>query len=254
MRYVLLTSYDGTDFSGWQNQPGKRTVQSVMEEAASAIFGCRTPVTASGRTDAGVHALGQVAMLDAQTAIPPQRLAACFNRLLPPDVKTLKSGQAPPEFDVSRAAKRKTYCYRAYFAPSELPLFSRYSARLYSRPDPEKMRQAASLLVGEHNFAAFRSSGFTSKTSVREIYGIEIEERAEKFGTFYQISVTGNGFLYNMVRILSGELFAVGCGKEEGITQAFSTGDRKCLAKTMPPQGLTLMNVDYGVPLFGTEE
>ncbi len=254
MRYLLLTSYDGTEFSGWQIQPNRRTVQSVMEEAAAKIFGAPTPLTASGRTDAGVHALGQVVMLDGETTVPAEKLAACFNRLLPPDVKVLKSAAAPAEFEVTRHAKRKTYRYFAYFSETELPLYRRTHARLFARPDVEKMREAARLLVGEHDFAAFRSAGFTSKTSVREIYDLTVTEKEEPFGDFYAVTVTGNGFLYNMVRIISGELFAVGAGKEEGITRAFQTGERSCLAKTMPPEGLTLMKVDYGVPLFGTEE
>ena len=253
MRYLLLISYDGTDFSGWQIQPQKRTVQGVLSEAAKEIFGTETAMTASGRTDAGVHALGQVAHFDAITTIPAEKLAQCFNRLLPPDVKVLKSALAPEDFDCSRGAKKKTYVYSAYYAQTELPLLRRYAARLAWKPDVSKMRAAAELLLGEHDFAAFRSSGFTSKTSVREIYNVEIVEQSEKGHTLYQIKVTGNGFLYNMVRILAGELFAVGCGKEQMITKAFETGERKLLAKTMPPQGLLLEKVEYDTPLFGDE-
>lgn len=255
MRYLLLVSYDGTEFSGWQRQPNARTVQETVEEAADKIFGRKTPVTASGRTDAGVHALGQVIQLDTEgSTIPAERLAACFGQVLPLDVKVLKSVSAPADFDCTRSAKKKTYRYRAYYAETEHPLLRRYAARLERLPDLEKMKAAAKLLLGEHDFAAFRSAGFTSKTSVREIYGIEITRTNVPFATVFEIAVTGNGFLYNMVRILCGELFAVGCGKEEGITRAFESGDRACLAKTMPPQGLILEKVDYGVPLFGTEE
>lgn len=254
MRYLLLMSYDGADFSGWQKQPGKRTVQETVEEAARALFGAPCRVTASGRTDAGVHALGQVAQFDAGTKIPAERLAACFNRILPPDVKVRASAAAPEGFDCTRAAKRKTYRYLAYYAPAELPLARRYSARLLQRPDVPRMREAARLLVGEHDFRAFRSAGFTSKTSVRTLFSVTVSEREGEGGSFCSVTVTGNGFLYNMVRILAGELFAVGCGKEEGITAAFRSGERSALAKTMPPQGLTLMNVDYGAPLFGAEE
>ena len=254
MRYLLLLSYDGTEFAGWQKQPNKRTVQACMEEAAEKIFGKRTIVTASGRTDSGVHAWGQVAQLDADTTIPAEKLAACFNRLLPPDVKALKSAEAPADFDCTRGAKRKTYVYSAYYAQSELPLLSRYAARLPQEPDVEKMCAAAKLLIGEHDFCAFRSSGFTSKTSVREIYSVEISSKTEDGAKKYQIEVTGNGFLYNMVRIISGELFAVGCGKAEGVTRAFETGERHALSKTMPPQGLCLKKVDYGVPIFGAKE
>lgn len=249
MRVVLLVSYDGTDFCGWQRQPGRRTVQSVMEEAAREIFGKATVLTASGRTDSGVHAMGQVVMCDAETTIPPEKLAACFNRLLPDDVKVLES-RSLPGFDCT-GAKRKTYVYHAYHSATEQPLLRRYCVRLAGCPDPEKMSLAANLLVGEHDFAAFRSSGFTSKTSVRELFEVKTECIPVESFTLYRITVTGNGFLYNMVRIIAGELFAVGSGKPQGITEAFLTKDRSKLAKTMPPQGLCLLKVDYGLPIFG---
>lgn len=250
MKYLLLVSYDGTCFSGWQRQPAKRTVQLVLEEAGEALFHASCPMTASGRTDAGVHALGQVVSFGAETKIPASRLAPCFNRLLPSDVRVRASAEAEEDFDLTREAKKKTYRYTAYFAPTELPLAARYACRLSARPDLAKMEAAAQLLVGEHDFAAFRAADFTSKTSTRTIYSVKLEERHENGGTFYEIYVTGSGFLYHMVRILAGELFAVGCGKEEGITRAFQSGRRSALAKTMPPQGLTLMEVDYGRTLF----
>ena len=255
MTVALLVSYDGTHFSGYQRQAkGERTVQGVLESAALALFGAPTRVTASGRTDAGVHAAGQVCGLTAETAIPAEKLRECFNRLLPPDVRVLRSAAAPEGFDVSRAAKKKTYRYRAYFAASELPLLSRYAARLRERPDLAKMRGAADLLQGEHDFLAFSSTGSSAKTSVRTLYAVEISEETQNGHTMYEVEVTGSGFLYNMVRILSGEIFAVGCGKNpEDIPRAFETGARSCLAGTMPACGLTLVRVDYGFPLFGEE-
>lgn len=254
MRYLLSISYDGTEFSGWQVQKERRTVQGVLEEAAEEIFSAKTHVTASGRTDVGVHALGQVAQLDGETGIPARKLYCAFNRLLPSDVRVLASAPAPDGFDCTRAAKNKTYCYRAYFAPTQQPLLCRYAARLSQRPDLMKMRRSAELLFGEHDFAAFRASGFTSKTSVRTVFGVEIGKEQAGEAEVYSIAVTGSGFLYHMVRIIAGELFAVGCGKEEGITRAFLTGERSALAKTMPPEGLVLVKVDYGAPLFGAEE
>lgn len=255
MTAALLVSYDGTHFSGYQRQAkGERTVQGVLESAALEIFGTPTRVTASGRTDAGVHAAGQVCGLTAETSIPAEKLRECFNRLLPPDVRVLASAEAPEGFDVSRAAKKKTYRYRTYFAESELPLRSRYAARLKQRPDLSKMRTAADLLTGEHDFLAFSSSGSSAKTSIRTLYAVKISEETENGHTMYEVEVTGSGFLYNMVRILSGEIFAVGCGKDIGdIRRAFETGARSCLAKTMPACGLTLMGVDYGFPLFREE-
>ena len=254
MKILLLTSYDGTEFSGWQRQRERRTVQGELERAASALFGGIVTVKASGRTDAGVHALGQVVQLDVQTALPPDKAGICLNRLLPPDVRILKSAEAPCGFDCTRGVRQKTYRYTAYACPAEIPLLTRYAARLRAVPDLGRMREAAELLLGEHDFCAFRASGYTSKTSVRTLYGVNLEESPLPGGKLCSVTVTGNGFLYNMVRILAGELFAVGCGKREGITEAFASGKRSALAKTMPPQGLTLMKVDYGAPLFGAEE
>ncbi len=251
MRYALLIQYDGTFFSGWQLQKkGERTVQGEMERAAEEIFSLPTRVTASGRTDAGVHARGQVCTFDAVTTIPADKLPACFNCHLPPDVRVLACAVVPADFDCTRHAKKKTYLYRAYFAPCELPLCSRYAARLTAKPDVGRMREAAALLCGVHDFKAFSSSGSSAKTTVREIY--EIKVRVTQNGhTMYEVEVTGNGFLYNMVRIIAGELFAVGCGKPtQNILQALETGRRTFLAKTMPAAGLTLQNVDYGIPLF----
>lgn len=252
MRYVLLVSYDGTDFAGWQIQKSARTVQGTLEQAAAAAFGVPTKVTGSGRTDAGVHAMGQICHLDGESTIPPPRLLYRLNALLPSDVRVLKSAAAPTGFDCTRSAKRKTYVYSAYYCgESSLPLCDRYSARLERKPDLQRMRAAAKLIEGEHDFQAFCAVDSSAKTSVRTVYGIDVRETEKPYCTAYEIEVCGNGFLYNMVRIIAGELFAVGAGKgTDGICAAFSTGDRTRLARTMRPQGLTLKSVDYGFDLF----
>ena len=252
MRYVLLVEYDGTCFSGYQRQKkGERTVQSELERAAGEFFGVPVRVAASGRTDAGVHARGQVCQFDAVTTVPATKLRECLNPLLPPDLKILQSAQAPADFDCTRGAKKKTYAYRAYVAPCDLPLLSRYAVRLSLAPDPARMRAAAELLCGEHDFKAFSSTGSSAKTSIRTIFRISVEVSTRSGYPMYEIYTTGNGFLYNMVRILAGEIFAVGCGKDtEGIVRAFATGDRSLIAKTMPAAGLTLESVEYETPLF----
>lgn len=256
MRYALLLSYDGTLFSGWQKQKkGERTVQGVLEDAAEKIFGEQTAMHASGRTDAGVHALGQVVSFDAETTVPAQKLRECFNRLLPPDCKVLCSARAPDGFDPTGFAKQKIYRYTAYHAETEMPMLRRYAARLAGVPDLGRMREGGRLLTGEHDFAAFSATGSSVKTTVRTIERIEISCKDEGPAEIFSIEVTGNGFLYNMVRILAGELFAVGCGKEPVfIERALATGRRELLAKTMAPEGLTLVSVDYGFPLFGNRE
>ncbi len=256
MRFVLIVQYDGTFFRGFQRQAkGERTVQGELERAAGEVFGVPTRVSASGRTDAGVHALAQVCHLDAETSIPPERIANCMNLILPPDCKVTASYPAPEGFDCTRSVKRKTYRYRAYLSPIPLPMLSRYAARIGTRPDLVKMREAAALLVGEHDFKAFSSTGASAKTSVRTLYAVEICEKTEDGHTMYEIEVTGNGFLYNMVRILAGEIFAVGTGKStQNIVKALAGGPRNLLAKTMPAAGLTLVRVEYEAPHAAQEE
>lgn len=255
MRYVLLVQYDGTCFSGFQRQKEKRTVQGELERAAAEIFRAPVRVVGSGRTDAGVHARGQVCHLDGTTGIPAEKLAACFNALLPPDLKVLRSAAAPEGFDCTRSVKKKTYLYTAYFSGVPLPLMERYAARLPVCPDEHRMADAAHLLEGTHDFKAFSATGSSAKTSVRTLYGVSVGAERGPDAAIFRIRVTGNGFLYNMVRILAGELVSIGCGKGiERLKEAFSTGKRELVAKTMPAKGLLLESVDYGVPLFGAPQ
>lgn len=253
MRYALLVCYDGTHLSGYQRQKkGERTVQGELERAAGEVFGTPTRVTASGRTDAGVHALGQVCHLDGETSVPPEKLSICLNAFLPPDIKVYKSIEAPWGFDCTRPLG-KTYRYAFYTGECEIPLLSRYAAFVRGEVDIAAMREGARLLTGEHDFAAFCASGSSAKTTVRMLYSVEIE-REDGLVPRYFITVTGNGFLYNMVRILAGELVAIGQGKgTDALTRALASGERSLLAKTMPPRGLTLLHVDYGCALFGQE-
>lgn len=255
-RYVLLIGYDGTHFCGSQRQKNARTVQSVLEEAAEKVFGAPVTLAFSGRTDAGVHAAGQVCHLDGETSVPPEKLREALNRLLPDDVKVLKSALAPAGFDCTRSARQKTYCYRFYAAETQIPLLERYAARVEQTPDLAKMEGACPWFVGEHDFAAYRATGSSAKTTVRTIFALAVRSFTVYGGTMYEVRVTGNGFLYNMMRILAGELYAVGCGKasKENVDAAFRTGDRTLLYKTMPAKGLTLERVDYGAPLFGAAE
>ena len=246
MRYVLLVAYDGTHFCGWQVQNNGRTVQAELEGALSRLVG-KVRVTASGRTDAGVHAAGQVCHFDAESTIPPERLADGVNPYLPPDVKVLKSAAAREGFDANRTAKRKTYVYRLYFARRDDPLKERYAVRVGETLDFSRMEEAASMLEGEHDFKAFCASGSSVRTTVRTIYRIGFR-RAELF----EVRVTGNGFLYNMVRTIAGELVAVGAGRLtlSDLKYALETGDRSKVGKTMPAKGLTLESVDYGFQIF----
>ncbi len=255
MRYVILIAYDGTHFAGSQRQKNARTVQGELEVAAEKLFGTPARVCLSGRTDAGVHAAAQIAHTDGETPVPAEKLAEVLSRLLPDDVKALRSAAAPAGFDCTRAVRKKTYCYRFYCARTEHPLLARYAARLEGEPDLAAMRAAVPLLAGEHDFAAFRAAGSSAKTTVRTVFSLSVDRQTVYGVPMYAIRVTGNGFLYNMVRILAGELYAVGRGLSgpDDIRAAFATGERSKLWRTLPAVGLTLESVDYGFPLFGEQ-
>ena len=252
MTIALLVCYDGTRLSGWQTQANADSVQSALERAVHDAFSENVRIAASGRTDSGVHAAGQVCSLSLKNRIAPERVADALNRYLPEDVRVLESVAAPEGFDASRMAKRKTYRYRFYVSARQNPLKERYAAQLKRMPDPEKMRAAAKLIEGEHDFKCFCASGSAAKSTVRHVLSVQISLERSLGGDDIVLDVCGKGFLYNMVRIIAGTLAAVGEGKirAEDILRAFESGERALLGKTMPAKGLTLLNVDYGFPLF----
>lgn len=243
MRIKLCLSYDGTDFCGWQRQKNGVSVQQTVEDAVYNLTGEKVAVTASGRTDAGVHAKGQVAHFDTNANIPPEKIYKALNTFLPNGVKALSSEKASDDFDARKNAKRKTYEYSIYLSDTELPLKERYGARVYGDIDIEKMRSAAKLVEGEHDFKAFSATGGSVKTTVRTIFGITVEKSGEDI----KIRVTGNGFLYNMVRIIAGALIKAGKSeiKESDILKALETGNRDLLGETLPAKGLCLLKVEY---------
>ncbi len=274
MNAVLLVSYDGTALCGWQIQKNGRTVQGELEGALLRAFGVAARVTGSGRTDAGVHAAGQVCnfALPDTLSIEPGRIADALNAFLPPDIRVLQSARASEAFDACRAAKKKTYRYSVYFSRREHPLLERYAARVGQAPDPARLRACADLLEGEHDFAAFSSTGSSVKTTVRTVYSIALTPwQAAGGGSIgagggsiaagggsvggLHIDVCGGGFLYNMVRILAGALLDCGAGKLplSAVAAALADGKRDLLGKTMPAKGLTLLGVDYGFGLFGAD-
>ena len=249
MRFVLKIAYDGTAYAGWQRQKNAVSVQQVLEETIERALGENVRVTASGRTDAGVHAVGQVCHFDSETlTIPPERLPDCLNKYLPSDVRAVAGAKGKEGFDSNRSAKRKTYVYSVYEALREMPLKERYAVRVERLPSLSKLHDLAKLMVGEHDFKAFCASGSSVKTTVRTVYEIRFEEGFSYGSRDLKIFVTGNGFLYNMVRTMVGELFDIANGKrtEESLSTAFETGERGLLGKTMPAKGLTLFEVDYG--------
>jgi tRNA pseudouridine38-40 synthase len=243
MRVVLIVEYDGTDYCGWQCQPNGLSVQEVMENCFFEATGEKTVLTASGRTDSGVHALGQVVHFDTALEQPAESFKHVFNAVLPPDIKVRQSFEVAKNFHARYSAKKKTYVYRTYISPIELPLKRRFAAQIFGKIDMDKMLSAKKLIEGTHDFAAFCASGSSAKSTIRTVFSIDIERRGDDID-FY---VSGNGFLYNMVRIIVGTLLAVGYGKisESDVANAISFGERKNLGKTMPACGLTLCRVEY---------
>ncbi len=243
MRITLTVSYDGTAYCGWQIQPNGVTVQEVLQNAIFSLTGERVSVTGSGRTDAGVHAKGQVAHFDTESSIPPERFYLALNPLLPKDIKVIKSAIAPGGFDARKSAKRKTYCYTLYKSDVELPLIDGYAMRIDNGVNLDKMKEVAKLIEGEHDFKAFSRAGGSAKTTVRTVYKIDIADDGEKINIF----VCGNGFLYNMVRIIAGTLLVAGEGKLDGnsVKAMLETGRRVEGVKTCPAKGLCLVSVEY---------
>lgn len=248
MRYVLKIAYDGTAYAGWQRQKNATSVQERLEEAVYSALRANVRITGSGRTDAGVHAAGQVCHFDLENVrVPPEKMPDCLNRFLPPDIRALEGWAAKDGFDSNRSAKRKTYCYSLYVAEREMPLKERFAVRIDSAPAIEKLQAASQLLEGEHDYKAFCASGSSVRTTVRTVYEVRVEETQSFGGRDIKMYVTGNGFLYNMVRTMAGELLDLATGRRtaESLQRAYQTGDRSLLGKTMPAKGLTLMQVEY---------
>ncbi len=244
MTIKLTVSYDGTEYCGWQVQDHGISVQQILEDAVEKISGERVRVTASGRTDAGVHAEGQVASFSVQTnSVPAEKYFLALNTVLPSSIKVLNSELAEDNFNARRNAKKKTYRYSFYFSRTIKPLLDRYSTQLYLPVDIEKMKECAKLLIGEHDFKGFCSSQTEVKTTVRTIFQLDIES----VGEMLNFTVTGSGFLYNMVRIIVGTLIEVGTGKIElkDVEKMLLLGERSLGGKTFPAKGLCLMKVEY---------
>ncbi len=248
MRYVLKIAYDGTNYAGWQRQKNAISVQETLENALLSALKIDVRVTASGRTDAGVHAAGQVCHFDSnEITVPAERLPDCLNCYLPSDVRVTEGWLGGENFDSNRSAKRKTYCYSLYVSKREMPLKERFAVRIDAAPSIEVLRENARLLEGEHDYKAFCASGASVKTTVRTVYEVRVEESESFGGRDIKIYVTGNGFLYNMVRTMTGELLDLASGRrtKESLFSAYETGKRELLGKTMPAKGLTMLQVVY---------
>lgn len=242
MRIVLKISYDGTNYCGWQRQKNGVSVQEVLENALYKLVGEKTNLTASGRTDAGVHAEGQIAHFDADVSIPPEKFYLALNSVLPNDIRVLSSSLAPEGFHARYSAKRKTYVYKFYVSDVIMPLKERYAVRIDDF-NVEKTDKVLQEIVGTHDFKCFLSSGSEIKTTVRTIYSVAVNRYGDDVG----IEVCGNGFLYNMVRIIAGTALFASQGKlnADNLKEALLKGDRTLVGKTAPAKGLTLKSVEY---------
>lgn len=249
MRILMTIAYDGTCFSGWQKQrlPEVRTVQGEMEKALQKLF--RSPnleCIGASRTDAGVHALGQRAVIDVETTIPAEKIPLALRPLLPEDIAVTKAEEVPQTFHPRFDCVKKTYEYRFWNAPTKNPKERLYSSHQAKPLDIGLMNQAAAAFMGRHDFAAFCAAGSSVSSTVRTIFGCH----AEREGDIVKILVTGDGFLYNMVRIMAGTLLMAGLGKlpPEAIQDIIESRDRRKAGQTAEPQGLTLLEIYYEMP------
>lgn len=249
MNFKLTIQYDGTDFHGWQMQGELRTVQGELTRALSLIEGKDVVVHGSGRTDAGVHAAGQVANVDLQREITPGKLRAAINGNVSKDLRVMNAEVVADDFHARYSAIEKTYSYRVVNGPVISPFLLRY-AHHDARPlNLEQMRESASLFVGEHDWSAFSSAQSDAESKVRRITRCEVAETfSERAGQrLLEISVSAEGFLRYMVRSIAGTLLAVGRGEMDArlIQLAIDEGDRSTVGATAPACGLTLESVRY---------
>ena len=251
--FKITVAYDGTDFVGWQRQANGMSVQGLIEDALRALDGRDVEVTGAGRTDAGVHALGQVAAFTMARGMTPDALVRALNAHLPHAVRVLAAEHAPPAFHPRFGARAKTYRYRLWNGDVMNPFERRYAWHVPGALDVEAMRAAATLIEGRHDFAAFQATGSSVATTEREVMKSTIESTIESAirnpqSAMLTYDVVGSGFLRHMVRIIVGSLVEVGRGRRtvDWISGVLASRDRAGAGPTAPPDGLFLVRVDYG--------
>ena len=242
-RIKLTVAYDGTDYCGWQVQPGMPTVEDELNKALTKFLGEKITVIGASRTDAGVHAKGNVAVFDTETRIPPERICYAINTCLPDDIVIVKSEEVPQGWHPRRCTSYKTYEYKILNREFPDPVLRRMTHFVSFPLDLDDMRKAADYLKGTHDFKSFCSVHTSVKDTVRTIYDLDVE----KEGDMITIRVRGSGFLYNMVRIIAGTLINVGRGyyTADQVKEMLEALDRREAGVTAPPQGLTLMGIAY---------
>nr|WP_312579065.1 tRNA pseudouridine(38-40) synthase TruA [Sedimentibacter sp.] len=239
----LIIAYEGTNYYGWQTQLDRVTIQETIENAISIITKEQPDLVGSGRTDRGVHALGQVANFITETKIETDKIKLALNANLPKDIRILSSEEVPLEFNSRFDAHNKTYMYQIYNDRVSSPFYRNYAYFIPSELNFEKMEAASKFLVGTHDFKGFMSAGSEVKTTVRTIFSTKLLRE----GKTLRLYVNGSGFLYNMVRIIAGTLIDIGKGTKEVscIQKALEFKDRTILGHTAKPEGLFLKEVDY---------
>ncbi len=242
-RIRLFVAYDGTNYHGWQIQKNSNTIEAVLNGAISDLLETEIQVIGASRTDAGVHARGNVAVFDCESRIPAEKMAGAINARLPEDIRIVKSDEVDTNWHPRKQDCRKTYEYRITSGKVQLPTKRLYSHFTYNNLNVNAMKKACAPFIGEHDFAAFCAAGSQADSTIRTIYALKVE----KEGNETVIRVTGNGFLYNMVRIIAGTLMDVGLGKKkpEDISKIISSGDRTQAGPTLPAKGLMLVGYEY---------
>ena len=239
----LIIEYDGKEFNGWQKQPNKLNIPGTIEQAIKLVTGEEVDLTASGRTDAGVHAFGQVANFKTNANIPIEKVAIALNSNLKKSIRIISAEEVDERFHSRLSCKKKTYRYIINNSEEGSAIYRNLETHIPQKLNIEKMKQAVKYFEGEHDFKAFKASGTSSKSSVRTIYEANVYNEGEKIF----IELTGNGFLYNMVRIIAGTLVEIGLGKTEPekIPEIINSQKRENAGKTLPPNGLYLLKVMY---------
>ncbi len=241
-RVKLVVAYDGTNYCGWQIQKNGNTIEAELNRALRHLTGEETYVAGASRTDAGVHALGNIAVFDTGMRMPAEKFTYALNQRLPEDIRVQSSCEVPADYHPRFRKSSKTYEYRILNREFPLPTQRLYAYFNYRPLDAERMQMAAEYLIGEHDFASFCAAGAQVQSTVRTIYDLQVV----RTGDLILIRVTGNGFLYNMVRIIAGTLMKVGAREwePERIPEILAAKDREKAGPTAPAKGLTLVKIE----------
>ncbi len=242
-RIRITVAYDGTNYHGWQLQENGITIEEELNKCLSELLGERTQVIGASRTDSGVHAMGNIAVFDTVNRMPAGKIAYALNQRLPEDIRIQKSEEVRLDWHPRHCESIKTYEYRIYRAEFPMPVKRLYSYFVYRSLDVSRMQEAAAYLEGEHDFKSFCQTGAQVESTVRILYAVQVEEQ----GADLILRIRGNGFLYNMVRIIAGTLIEVGQGKREpeSMRDVLEAKDRCAAGPTAPAHGLTLMKYEF---------